>query len=352
LGAVERAVRIVDPELEVAPGVFRLVLPLDGNPLGSVNAYAVRSGSGICLIDCGWDTPSAYEALCRTLAGIGSGIADIYEILVTHIHPDHFGLAGRVAAESGASLVMHRLEAAFVTARYEDAAALIGEMEDWLRVHGTPDLDLEPMAAGSVGMLRRVGTRSPDRVLEGGETLTWGERALEVVWTPGHSVGLICLFDRATGLLFSSDHVLQRISPHVGLHTQSFGNPLGDYLRSLDSIAGLPATLVLPGHGTPFVDLGGRARELTTHHTDRLNHMAGIVATCRCTAFDVARALPWRGSTTGWQRLEAFQRRMALTETIAHLEYLHIGGRLLRHFDGRHFTYEAIQARQSTWDNR
>jgi glyoxylase-like metal-dependent hydrolase (beta-lactamase superfamily II) len=315
---------------EVAPGIFRLPIPLPDSPLGTVNVYAVVADDGVRLVDCGWNTPQAYETIARELATLGGGIDAVVEILITHIHPDHFGLAERLATESGASVSMHRVEATYVGARYGEVHALLGEMEEWLRVHGVPDDELEAMTEASLGLLKRVGTRRPDVILEGGEVLAWGTRRLETLWTPGHSAGLICLYDRDSRLLFSSDHVLQRISPHVGLHTQSPANPLHDFLQSLSAVRDLPVDVVLPGHGKPFEDLAGRVDALQRHHQKRLTTMESILGSGEQTAYAVSSRLSWRGAEDGWTRLAPFQRRMALTETIAHLEYLYLSEVLLK----------------------
>jgi glyoxylase-like metal-dependent hydrolase (beta-lactamase superfamily II) len=315
---------------EAAPGIFRLPVPIAGNPLGAVNAYAFRVPGGLCLVDCGWDTPESFAALQSELAALGCSLTDIREILITHIHPDHFGLAGHLARESGARVLMHRLEATFVGARYGDVHALVADMEEWLRVHDVPAPELELMAEGSLRMIERVGTRRPDVVLEGGERLRWGARELEVIWTPGHSAGLVCLYDREAGILVSGDHVLQRISPHVGLHTQSSGNPLRDYLGSLKRVRELPVSTVLPGHGKPFQDLAGRVDELVAHTQGRSAAVRDLLTGDGQSAYSLAARLEWRGAEDGWQRLEPFQQRMALTETIAHLEYLYGEGRISR----------------------
>lgn len=321
---------------EVAPHIYRLAVPLPDSRLRTVNAYAVLAGNAVRLVDCGWNTPEAYEALKLELSLLGPGIGGIREIVVTHIHPDHFGLAGRIAEESGARVLMHRLDGQLVGARYEDTRALIDEMEVWLHLNGVPADELAAMAEGSLSMLRWVDTRRPDVLLEGGERLAWEPYRFEVIFTPGHSAGLICLFDRESGVLLSSDHVLQRISPHVGLHVQSSADPLGAYMDSLRAVQYLPVSTVLPGHGKPFSDLAGRVDQLLEHHAERLDTIRGALTGGPATAYDVAARLTWRGAEDGWARLEPFQRRMALTETIAHLEHLLTEGRVQREeLDGR-----------------
>ena len=320
---------------EVAPAIFRLSIPLPDSPLATVNVYAIATSQGLRLVDCGWNTPEAHAELARGLYSLGGGIGALCEILVTHIHPDHFGLAGRLAEESGAPVMLHRLEAIYVGARYENTRGLLDEMAAWLQINGVAPGELQAMTQGSLQMLRRVGVRRPDVLLEGGELLEWGDYRFEVIWTPGHSAGLVCLYDRRAQLFISSDHVLQRISPHVGLHAQSLGNPLGDYLSSLEAVRDLPVRMVLPGHGAPFDDLAGRVDQLLAHHQDRLATMLNMLNTGAQTAYSLSEQLSWKGSATGWEQLAPFQRRMALTETIAHLEYLCGLGQLRkRHEDG------------------
>jgi glyoxylase-like metal-dependent hydrolase (beta-lactamase superfamily II) len=125
---------------------------------------------------------------------------------------------------------------------------------------------------------------------------------------------------------------LPRISPHVGLHAQSFGNPLGDYLSSLQLVRALPIQSVLPGHGEPFDDLAGRVDELLDHHQARLSAVLAMMDDDEVNAYALASWLNWRGSEDGWLRLAPFQRRMALTETIAHLEYLYGSGQVVKRF--------------------
>jgi glyoxylase-like metal-dependent hydrolase (beta-lactamase superfamily II) len=303
------------------------------NPLGTVNAYALVGNEGIMLIDCGWNTPEAYAAVEAQLAPLG-GIAAVRRIVVTHLHPDHFGLATRLAEESGASVAMHHLDADVVSARYEETQTLVAQMESWLGRHGVPDDELAVMSEASLQLLRRVGTRRPDVLLEGGERLEWGPHRLEVLWTPGHSAGLICLLDADRRLLFSNDHVLERISPHVGMHVQSLGNPLGEYLASLCRVRDLPVEWVLPGHGAPFASLARRVDAIVAHHRERLDEILALLDGAPRSAYEIGGRLIWRGAEDGWTRLAPFQRRMALTETIAHVEYLVRAGTVRRHDNG------------------
>lgn len=317
----------------VAPDIWRLRLPLRGNPLGHVNTYLVRGDDGYTLVDCGWDTVDCFAALEAQLAEVGVAMADLRVLVVTHIHPDHYGLAGRLKRLAGAGLLLHRLERVYIESRYADVHGLLAEMAEWLRVNGAPDREVELLHRSSLPILDRVTLALPDRTLEGGERLRAGPYDFEVLWTPGHSAGHVCLFDRARRLLLSGDHVLPRISPNISLHVQQLGNPLGDYLDSLRLVATLDAGLVLPGHGEPFAGLAERAAELLAHHERRLAELAEALRTGPQTAYQLASRLTWAGNGR-WDALGDFQRRMAVTETLAHLELLCGRGLARKRFQG------------------
>jgi glyoxylase-like metal-dependent hydrolase (beta-lactamase superfamily II) len=128
-----------------------------------------------------------------------------------------------------------------------------------------------------MSMMGRVQIAYPDRTLDGGEEIPCGRYAFRVIWTPGHSAGHICLYDRGNKVLLSGDHVLPHITPSVGLHVRATSNPLADYLDSLQLIGKLEAELVLPGHGEPFEGLPERTDELLAHHHRRLEEVVALL---------------------------------------------------------------------------
>ncbi len=332
---------------EIIPGLFRLSIPLPNDSLGSVNVYAVVSADGLRLIDSGWNAPEAYSALLDELQGLGMQVSDIKEILVTHNHPDHIGLAERFVQEAGARLLLHRLDAASERAYAEDRQGMLAEMQTWLQTNGMPREERETLMGGMRRMAFRAPTYRPDTLLEGGEVLAWRPFRFEVIWTPGHAAGLVCLYEPQAQVLISSDHVLQRISLNIGLYARQSGDPLGEYLRSLQLVRDLPVKLVLPGHGAPFTDLAGRVDALVAHHEQRLQEMVNTLADeddGGQTAYGIASRLSWRGSEHGWQILQPFDRLAALSETLAHLHYLTNQGQVSKHIqDGGIFYHGAGQ---------
>lgn len=315
-------------------GIHKIRVPLAGSPLGWVNSYVLRTDDGFLLVDCGWDTPDALDGLRRGLDEIGVPLEALRTLIITHNHPDHYGLAGRLVQLAGCGVMMHHLDAIFIDSRYRDIGALEGEMEVWLRTHGVPAGELTSFVKASESILDRVNIAVPDREVSGGERIAAGALEWEVVWTPGHSAGHICLYERTTKLFLSGDHILNPITPNIGLHAESMGNPLADYLGSLQAIRDYDVELVLPAHGNEFPGFRERIDALTTHHEERFAEIGDLLGAGAKTAYEVAGGMRWQ-SEGRWEEWPAFQRRMATTEALAHLELLTGREQLLRTTDER-----------------
>jgi len=305
--------------MEVHPRVHQFKIPIAQNPLGFVNSYLVKTDEGCLLVDTGWNTDEAFEALTQQLAEVGVTYGDLKYIFITHIHPDHYGLVGRLEKYTSAGLVIHEVERSLLDSRYVNYEALLESTDRWLEINGVPSSTRPVLKRASLDMLGLVEVALPDRVVRGGEHLVLGDFDLEVVWTPGHSPGHVCLFDHRWKILFSGDHVLPRITPNVGMNSQTISNPLVDYLNSLEQIAELKVSLVLPGHGEPFADLSGRLGEIREHHEGRLRELLAICAGEPKTAYEIAKDATWY---VRWEQLPSYSKRMAVTETLSHLELL------------------------------
>ncbi len=311
--------------MEILPGIHQLKLPFPLQPEEmAVNAYLIQGDRGCLLVDTGWNINQAYSAMERQLREIGLGFADISLILITHFHPDHYGLAGRLVQASGARVALHRIEKDFIDSRYMNMDGLLDQTADILRANGVPEKDLPRLQKASLGVRQYVAPVSPEVVLEGGEVIGQGRYRFEVLWTPGHSPGHVCLLERTAKILISGDHVLPATFPNVGLHSQSGPDPLPHYLRSLEAIEGLDVDLVLPAHEHVFRGLAPRIGEILRHHEERKRAILAALAAGPQTAYQVSLRIPWivNGVSLSYDQLQALDRRLAVMSAMAHLEPL------------------------------
>ncbi|MCH7697651.1 MAG: MBL fold metallo-hydrolase [Chloroflexi bacterium] len=311
---------------EVLSGLYQLKVPIPNNPIGFVLPYLIPGDDGYTLVDSGWNTPEAFAALEAELDEVSVSFDEIKRLLVTHVHPDHYGLAGRIKEICGAEVIIHQRERDFIRSRYRQPEQLLERMATWLTENGVPEDEMSELQQSSMPARAYVVAVEPDTVLWGGETLDFGVYRFEVYWTPGHSPGHMCFYDRAQRTILTGDHVLPTITPNVSLHPQQMGNPLGDYLASLKRLMPLEVEQVLPAHEYSFTDLQGRLTEIVEHHDQRLDEMLAIVGEDGATGYDVASGIVW---TTGtFDTFSFWMQRAAISETLAHLEYLVYEGRV------------------------
>lgn len=318
----------VNPK-EIVPGLFQIELPIPIESLRSVFAYFAFDGKDNLLIDTGWQGANSKKALEAALEVIGFSLRDIQTVVVSHLHPDHFGLAEDIKDSApNSKLIMHRSDASWILNSREEYERFMKELHDWLGLHGTPKDQLEAMYLASLKMLSFFRPPKPNIVADGGEIVKVGEKwRFELIHTPGHTAGNICLYDNQSKVLFSGDHILPTITPNISLSPRYNGNPLGDYLDSLSHLKSLDAGIVLPSHEHSFSNLRKRIEEIEEHHKARLEETMAIVKRSPKTAFECAELLSWNSGV--WESLSPWERRAALMETLAHLRYLELSGRLL-----------------------
>jgi glyoxylase-like metal-dependent hydrolase (beta-lactamase superfamily II) len=313
--------RTVPAVERVRPGLWSVPVPM-GGPLRWVNAHVLElDGGGLALVDTGWDADDSWAALCAGLSGLGGDVADVRGVLVTHMHLDHVGLAARVREASGAWIAMHPADAAALTAMTGRSPETSTEHEVAFLVGlGAPEADARDDAGTPEQRAQWRRLARPDRLLEDGDRADLPGWSLRAVHTPGHTPGHLCFAEEDTGLFFAGDHVLPRISPNISTHADGDADPLRDYLTSLEEVAALPATEVLPGHEWRFRGLAARTRELRAHHERRLAELlAAVRAHPGSTPWDLAAHLTW---SRPWSQYARRMRIFAVTETDAHLRLL------------------------------
>jgi len=326
--------------VEVAPGVLRMQLPIAMPGLGHVNTYALVDDRGVALMDPGLPGPSSWDALIARMDSVGLRPSDVHTVYITHSHVDHFGLAARLAREGrdGMQLLTH--EAFGVHWRRADGEDLVladVDIDDvdernpyegetpWGRPWGPP-----------AGVARQefhlyMERPLPTRYVRNGEPITLAGREMFVVHSPGHTLDHICLHDPEEGVLFSGDHVLPSITPHIS-GIGSGRDPLDLFEESLERVGGMAGVrLVLPAHGNPFTDLRARTEAIRAHHEERLLRLRDLSQELGPTTVEMFSHHLFRQDHWG---------PMAEAETFAHLEHLRLAGLAERRGLGESLVYE------------
>lgn len=295
-------------------GIVQVTCPVPLPGLDTVHVYLAEGEDGglVCVdTSMGWD--DSMERIGGAVSRLGRSIEDLEKIVLTHAHPDHVGLARDLQEASGAAVVCHP-----IAERGLDAMQAPDRWRRTAEIYTEHGLAPQGETGGGFRMPK------PDRIVhvEAGDELVLGGEAWEVHWTPGHEWGHIVLLRPSDQTLLAGDTLLATITPHIGYYAEP-EDPLGQFLDSLDLLAKLEPSLVLPGHKRVFDRGAARARAIRAHHEQRLRRAKELLGRSGpSTALEVARGLFGRD-------LRFFQERLALSETLAHLEHL----RLRSHLD-------------------
>ena len=311
------------PVEEIRPGLWVIPVPIPMNSLRYVLVYAFITERGAYLIDAGWNTDEAFNALSAGLEQAGTTVENVRGVMVTHIHPDHYGLAGRIHDASGAWISLHPADAKLIDSRYVEPEELLKLVSTSLTRAGASKQDIEMFGAASMPVREFVQATHPDVLLEDGDRPDVPGWHLRAIHTPGHSPGHLCFYLPDERLMLSGDHVLPRITPNISYHPQSGPDPLGEFLDSLDKVAREDVELVLPAHEHRFVGLKGRVDALKAHHHQRFGEVVTSIQEGENTAYAIAARMSWSRS---WDRIDGFMRRAAVGEALAHMYALRARG--------------------------
>ena len=310
------------PPVEQLDGdLWSVPVPIPDNPLRYVSSYAFGTGEGLVLIDAGWGSEEAWQSLLAGLASIGAGIADVRGVLVTHLHFDHIGLAGRIRQACGAWIALHPADHAVLSLPdYRRAELAVAREADFLRDLGASPAEAAAAVGSAADWEKFAAMALPDRLLEDGELADVPGWKLRALHTPGHTPGHLCFVDERSRRLFSGDHVLPRITPNISAQRGDPASPLQAYLDSLTRTRDLDVDEVLPAHEWRFRGLPGRADAITAHHERRLAELLDAIRRGPgSTPWQLAGELTW---SRPWDHYSGQMRIFAVTETAAHAHLL------------------------------
>ncbi|MHB1418450.1 MAG: MBL fold metallo-hydrolase [Bacillota bacterium] len=298
--------------MEVSAGIFQIKLPVPF-PVKYVSCYLVKGSSGWGMVDTGLNSPEAQETWLQAIKKMNIHPRQITDIFLTHYHSDHYGLAGWWQGLSGARVHMLDIDAQLAQKFWNDTEQ-VTELVEFFNKHGMPG-DISREAAEFVLFVQPLVRPHPTLIyLRQGQIVSVGDLSCQVIRSPGHSEGHICIYVPERRILFAGDHLLKGITPNVSKWPGIDGNPLGDYLDSLKELSQLDIELVLPAHGPIYREAQRRMQELVEGHTARIRQVIAALDGTN-TAYDIAIKVFGERSTV-------HDQRYALTTVLAYLEYI------------------------------
>lgn len=298
--------------------IHRLILP-SRQETGPVNAYLIEDGD-FTLIDTGPRTPDTWAKLNQECRRLGLRLEDISKIIITHSHTDHCGMAGSIKEASGAKVHAHPLAAAWL--RDPDKSLydfFYTRGARFLRRMGTP----EPVIATSFawGEVLRDLTEAVqvDEVLNAGDRVEMGDCDWEVIYTPGHAMDSICLYNADSRLIFCGDQLLQSVPSNPLVEPPSSEgeerpHTLSIYLRSLRWLAEMDIAACFPGHGDAILNHRSVIRERLKRHDRRKQLILKVMGTGRKTPYEIAQSVV--------SSLEGAEVFLGISDILGHLDLM------------------------------
>jgi glyoxylase-like metal-dependent hydrolase (beta-lactamase superfamily II) len=294
------------------------------NP-ASINVYLL-TGEPLTLVDTGLKTETCWQALIENLADHGFSLGDIQQVVLTHAHPDHYGLAARIQEQTNLEILSH-----------PDSVSRFRYWHlEWKRDHeflkttllqsGAPPKSLEkrlqPKKGGGDPLAEPV---TVTRTVSEGDIITRGEEIWQVVELPGHAPGMIGLYQAETSELITSDHLLPTINSRPGLYMnyqkgQNRPRYMADYVASLERVAQMEITTAWPAHGDPILQPAALALEWIGKHHQQADRMAATLLDGDKTANQIWRAL--------FPYVLPFDPVNGLVEVITYLDLLVVEGQV------------------------
>lgn len=309
---------------EIYKNIYRIGVPLTGNPLKELNSYFIRGTEKDLLIDTGFRREDCETALSSALKELDSD-PERRDVYITHLHADHSGMADLFVGRDRRIFISdidHKHCLKWVSLDYleRDARFLkegfTVEMLEYLALNSPTNTSI--MKDWGLPCIRPV---------KDGDVITVGDYHFTVILTPGHTPGNTMLWEASEGIMFTGDNVLFDITPNITFW-ESMPDVLGAYLENLRRSKDYPVKIALPGHRKTG-DYHARIDELLVHHEHRIAEAFQVVCSHPgMNAAEIAGEMTWRIRASSWEDFPIVQKRFAVGECLSHLDYLKLRGKI------------------------
>jgi glyoxylase-like metal-dependent hydrolase (beta-lactamase superfamily II) len=318
---------VTHPLLEL--GIHRIECPIPIPQAGGpANVYLIEErDGGVALFDSGIGTPVGEAAVREGFRALGYKFGDVRRIYLSHGHIDHYGLAQTISEESGAPVYIHEADRLKVEHPGADWQASREAYRDYMLRLGASAEEIQRLERDHLNIMKLARPIERTRSVRDGEVLQFRRFAATVQHSPGHTPGLTCLYIENAGILFSDDHLLERVSPNPLIEIGPEGpdlkfRALSTYLRTLEKTRTLPIKLVLPGHAKPFHEPNRVIDTLLGFYAKRQEKMLDKIAQGPATAIDIVMHV--------FPRVGRRELNLTMSEIVGNLEVLEERGAIRR----------------------
>lgn len=302
-----------------SPDIYKIDVPLTGNPLKNLNCYVIKDGGESAVIDTGFRTEECWQALKGGLSEIGVS-PEHTRLLITHLHSDHIGLAGYFNYPD-TTIYMGELEYDYFLQMKE--GRIRGRIDKGYLQEGFPEEELLDAMKTNPATIYLPDATFPVTTLQEGDTITVGNTILTAVFMPGHTPGQMIFYIADKKIMFLGDHLLFDITPNI-TEWPEVDNSLKHYMHNLERLLDFDIELPLPAHrNLSNKTLEDRVAEILAHHAVRLNQILQMLKEHPgSSAYEIAGGLTWSMRGRSWKDAPNRQKWFAVGETLAHIEYL------------------------------
>lgn len=324
---------------ELLRNIYRIPITLPGSPLKAVNSYLIRGAERNLLIDTGFNHPDCETAMRSALSELGTDLNHT-DILLTHLHSDHSGLAASIATPE-TRIFLPRVELPRIL--WEMRTPLWQEDIERMVGLGFPRAVAEDELTFSTSYAMAADPAfSRYLPLDEGDEFICGDYRVKAVSTPGHTPGHMCFWMEEQQILFTGDCILFDITPNI-TSWQEMEDALGTYLASLKRLDSFDVRFALPAHRTSG-EFHARIKALIAHHEARLEECYDVVkANSGASVYELASKMTWKMRCNSWNDFPPFQKWFAVGECYSHLQRLEVLGRVKKE-DGKLVRYSAAEA--------
>lgn len=310
---------------EVRKDIFRIPVDLPNSPLKILNSYVIKGGDRNILIDTGFRRTSCINIMREAIKELELDMNKT-DILLTHLHSDHSGLAPTLA-RPGTRVYISRKEIPWLLAETRDLLWNENNL-GFVRAGFSPELVYDEDNYNKSSRMSPALSFKDYLPIDDGDEFVCGDYTLKAIATPGHTPEHMCFWIEEQKIMFTGDHVLFDITPNI-TRWAGVEDSLGDYLASLRAIDKYDVELALPSHRATG-DFHGRIAHLLSHHEGRLEECFRVVqANPGLSIYDIAGKMTWKIRCNSWEDFPLNQKWFAVGECQSHLDLLEKQGRVI-----------------------